>query len=150
MRRDRYPDALGLLLELVVLLNEDMTRSLARDGLTVSRAGLLWRLRESGPSSQQALANTLGVSARTVTGLVDSLVATGFVTREPHPGDRRATLVTFTPHGTEVMESMRSQQVEFTELLFGDMSDARFDGLVDGLADVLGRIRAHLPPPSPA
>jgi DNA-binding MarR family transcriptional regulator len=150
MRQDRYPTALGLLLELVVLLNEDMTRSLARDGLTVSRAGLLWRLLESGPSPQQALANTLGVSPRTVTGLIDALVATGFVTREPHPGDRRATLVTFTPHGLEVMESMRDQQVEFTELLFGDMSDARFDGLVDGLADVLGRIRAHLPPVSPA
>ena len=33
---------------------------------------------------------------------MDALVATGFVTREPHPTDRRATLVRFTDRGTEV------------------------------------------------
>jgi hypothetical protein len=36
------------------------------------------------------------VSPRNVTGLVDGLAESGFVTREPHPTDRRATLVALT------------------------------------------------------
>jgi hypothetical protein len=71
-------------LDLVVLLNDDMTRSLARDGLTVSRTHLLWELEQRGPSTQRVLADAMKVSARTVTSLVDALSATGFVTREAH------------------------------------------------------------------
>src|SRR5687768_4436493 len=94
--------ALDSLLELVLLLSEDMTRSLARDGLTTSRAQHPWELLQRGPTKQQVLAEALGVSARNVTGLVDALVASGFVTREPHPGDRRATLLSFTEHGSGI------------------------------------------------
>ncbi|MFC7479231.1 MarR family winged helix-turn-helix transcriptional regulator [Luedemannella flava] len=95
----RRAGALDRILELSVLVNADMTQSLARDQLTVSRAHVLWELRHRGPSTQRVLADAMGVSARTITGLVDGLVATGFVTREPHPTDRRATLVTVTEHG---------------------------------------------------
>lgn len=87
---------LDRVLELAVLLNDDMERDLARRGLTGSRAHLVWELNRHGPSTQQALAEALGVTPRAVTGLVDALADAGFVTREPHPGDRRATLVTFT------------------------------------------------------
>src|SRR5918993_821261 len=95
----RWAAALDQVLELVVLLNEDMTRSLARIGLTSARAHVLWELHHRGPTTQRVLADALQVSPRNVTGLVDGLVETGFVTREPHPGDRRATLVSFTEHG---------------------------------------------------
>jgi DNA-binding MarR family transcriptional regulator len=138
---ERHTAALDRVLELVVLLNEDMTQSLARDGLTVSRAHVLWELGHRGPCTQRMLADALHVSARTVTGLVDGLVATGFVTREPHPGDRRATLVTVTAHGQRVTESMRAGQVEFATALFGDMSESRLAGFTAGLDHVLDRIR---------
>jgi DNA-binding MarR family transcriptional regulator len=86
------------------------------------------------------LAEALKVSARTVTGLVDGLVATGFVTREPHPADRRATLVTFTAHGEQWLRRQRRDQAEFCERLFGEMPAARFDAFVAGLDDVLGTL----------
>ncbi|MGH9251686.1 MAG: MarR family winged helix-turn-helix transcriptional regulator, partial [Acidimicrobiales bacterium] len=79
---DRHIAALDQVFELTVLLHDDMTASLARDGLTTSRAHLLWELRQLGPTTQTTLADALGVSARNVTGLVDGLVAGGFVTRE--------------------------------------------------------------------
>jgi DNA-binding MarR family transcriptional regulator len=142
-RADRLADALDQVLQLVVLLNDDMTRSLARDGLTVSRAHVLWHLSHHGPSTQRALADALGVSARTVTGLIDGLVATGFVTRQAHPTDRRATLVTFTGHGERVADSMREGQRELSDLLFSGMSAARFDCFVAGLDHVLARLREH-------
>lgn len=136
--------ALGQLLELSVLLNDDMTQRLGRDGLTVSRVALLWQLRARGATTQRSLADALGVSARTVTGLVDGLAGSGFVTREAHPSDRRATLVTFTERGQNIVETLEKEQEEFTEQLFGGMSQVRFDGLVAGLDDVLGTIRALL------
>jgi DNA-binding MarR family transcriptional regulator len=136
----RFRAALDRVLELVVLLTEDMTQSLAREGLTVSRATLLWSLLHRGACTQRALADDLGVSARTVTGLVDGLVATGFVTREPHPTDRRATLVTLTERGAATMRAQREAQGEFGRLLFADMPRERFDAFVAGLSDVLGTL----------
>ena len=144
----RHAAALGRLLELTVLLNEDLTSSLVADGVTTSRAPLLWHLGQHGPSPQRALADALGVAPRTVTGLVDALEETGFVTREPHPTDRRATLVTFTARGRRLMAKWQRGQGEFADLLFGRMPPRRFAGLVAGLDDVLATLRAHLPPPA--
>jgi DNA-binding MarR family transcriptional regulator len=144
----RHAAALGQLLELTVLLNEDLTTSLVADGVTASRAPLLWHVGQHGPSTQRALADALGVAPRTVTGLVDALEETGFVTREPHPTDRRATLVTFTPRGRRLVAKWQRGQGEFAELLFGRMPPRRFAGLVAGLDDVLATLRAHLPPPA--
>jgi DNA-binding MarR family transcriptional regulator len=140
--RARFSGALDRILELVVLLNDDMTRSLARQGLTLSRATLLWTLRQTGPSPQRALADALGVTARTITGLVDGLQAAGLVTREPHPGDRRATLVTLTAAGSAIVETQAREQEELGRHLFGSMPAERFDGFVAGLGDVLHTLRS--------
>ena len=137
---ERFSGALDRILELVVLLNQDMTQSLAERGLTVSRTTLLWVLRRTGPSPQRDLAAALGVTARTVTGLVDGLAAAGLVTREPHPSDRRATLVTLTAAGTDLVTTLEREQQELGQQLFGPMPRARFDGLVAGLDDVLARL----------
>lgn len=142
----QYPrlTALDQVLELTVLLNADMTTSLARDGLTTSRAHLLWVLRETGPTTQRALAEALGVSARNVTGLVDALEETGFVTREAHPTDRRAALVTFTEHGAAVTAEMAAGQQALADLLFGGLKAPDLTGLNRSLAHVLDRLKDRL------
>lgn len=138
---DRHYAGLDKIIELVVLFNDDMTQSLARDGLTVSRAHILWELRERGPVPQRELAEALEVSARTITGLVDGLVSTGFVTREPHPTDRRAALITFTARGEATVKEMTRGHQQLAELLFGDMPADRFDCFVDGLDGILVKLR---------
>lgn len=142
--QERFGAALDQVIMLVVLFNEDMTRSLARDGLTVSRAHLLWELRKRGPSTQRELADALGVSARNITGLVDGLVGTGFVTRQPHPTDRRATLVSFTEHGEATTAELERGQHELGRLLFGKMPPQQFDQFVEGLGEVLTRLHEGL------
>jgi DNA-binding MarR family transcriptional regulator len=136
--------ALDQLLELVVLLGEDMTQSLARDGLTVPRAHLVWVLHHRGPTTQRALADALKVTPRNVTGLVDGLVATGYVTREPHPTDRRATLVSLTEQGAAALAAMDRGHRALAERLFGDMPDGQLGAFVAGLGHVLGRLRDEL------
>lgn len=137
--------ALDRVLELAVLVNADMSRGLAERGLTESRTHLLWELLQRGPSTQRALADALRVSPRNITGLVDALVATGFVSREPHPTDRRATLVQFTEQGAEVARKLESEQQEFARMLFDGMPKAKFTGFVQGLDAVLDRLRELVP-----
>lgn len=144
MERNRHGAALDRVLELVVLLSDDMTRSLASDGLTSARAHLLWVLQQDGPSTQRVLADALNVSARNITGLVDALASTGFVTREPHPTDRRATLVSFTPHGKTITVGMDEGHRELADILFGTMPATRFDCFESGLDEILDRLRERL------
>lgn len=135
--------ALDKLLEVVVLLNDDMTRTLAEDGLTQPRAQLLWRLA-AGPLTSAALASAMEVTPRNITALVDGLVETGFVTREPHPTDRRATLVALTTKGDHVVKGMQLGQVELAQLLFGDLTDRQTGSLRAGLEHVAAVLRREL------
>src|SRR5918994_1184517 len=94
------------LLEVALLIEQDLTDSFAGTGLTTARTHLLWVLHHAGPSNQQTLAAALSVSPRNVTGLVDALEAGGYVARQPHPTDRRGTLVTLTRRGRPTMAGL--------------------------------------------
>ncbi len=135
---------LDALLEVVVLLDADMTASLARDGLTVARTRVLWLVRAQGPVTQRALADLLEVTPRNVTGLVDGLVAGGFVERSPHPDDRRATLVSLTPHAEQVVDRLAEGHGELGEQLFGSMTPEHRRAFADGLAHTLRRLHTLL------
>jgi DNA-binding MarR family transcriptional regulator len=133
--------ALDRTLELAVLVNEDMDRALAADGLTRSRAHVLWELHHRGPVPQRTLATALQVSARNITGMVDALVATGFVTRQPHPTDRRATLVTPTEHGRRTAAALARDRHELAVALFSDLPPDRLATFAEVLDLVLVRFR---------
>ena len=135
---------LDRVLELVVLLNDDMTQAIAALDLTPARTHLLWELGQRGPVTQRVLAEALKVTPRAVTGLVDALVETGLVTREPHPADRRATLVTFTPEGKRLIDQLRRDHRVLARALFRSMPRREFDRFGRGLADVITSLRAHL------
>ena len=137
--------ALDQVLEVALLVNQDMRGSLVTYGLTPARTHLLWEVFHRGPSTQRVLADALGVTARNVTGLVDALAEAGYVTREPHPRDRRATLVTLTDHGVEVMTQMQKAHEEFARVLFADLSDRQLKALSQGLAHMLDRLRELVP-----
>ncbi len=141
MRSERWEAALDRVLELTVLLGRDMTDSLAREGLTESRAHLLWQLQQRGPCTQASLAADLHVTPRAITALVDGLAATGFVTREPHPSDRRATLVTFTERGRATAQALLDGHVRLARQLFAGLPDDAFDRFDAGLLHVLTQLR---------
>src|SRR6476619_439305 len=114
MRAERWEAALDRVLELTVLLGRDMTDSLAREGLTDSRAHLLRQLQQRGPCTQRTL-------------------AAGFVTREPHPSDRRAALVTFTERGRATAQALLDGHRRLARQLFADLPPNVFDGFDAGL-----------------
>lgn len=116
---------LDQVLALVTLFGSDMERSDRELGLTPSRTHLLWILQLGGPQTQRQLAEALAVTPRNVTGLVDALVETGFVTREPHPDDRRAVHVTLTGLGTETMARMHADHERLSDDLLRGLSPER-------------------------
>lgn len=144
MSLEEWEATLDRVLELTVLLSRDATDSLAVMGLTESRAHLVWQLQQRGPCTQATLAGDLHVTPRTITALVDGLVDTGFVTREPHPSDRRATLVTFTDRGRATAQELVDGHRRLARQLFADLPEEVFDGFDTGLRHVITQFRAVL------
>ena len=150
MKYLHYMPATASVLDRVLLLHHlvqaDLTRFEREEGLTTPRVHLLWALGATGPSTQQALARALEVTPRNVTGLVDGLVASGHVTREPHPGDRRATLVTLTEIGTRTVDGLVSSHADLAQRLFGDVPADRlavFSEVLDETTQRFARLMAE-------
>jgi DNA-binding MarR family transcriptional regulator len=85
---------------------------------TLPRLGLLRVLATDGPQIMSALSDTLGVTPRNITVLVDGLESEGLAQRTPHPNDRRATLVELTPQGRTTIAGAFEAHVKRVAELF--------------------------------
>ena len=109
--------------------------------LTPARAAVLVTLHREGSLTGVDLAKRLDVTPRNVTALVDALEARGLVTRQPHPGDRRALLVALTRTGRTMAAGMERGYERMTETLLAgfsgrDLADLeRVAGLLAGALD---------------
>jgi DNA-binding MarR family transcriptional regulator len=135
----RSTDALDKVRALSTRVAQDLERCQTAERMTTPRVHLLWQLGAAGPSTQRDLADALDVSPRNITGLVDGLVASGHVTREPHPTDRRATLVTPTEAGTAFVAELRRSRDQLAHELFGDLGAEQLSSFVDTLDETLTR-----------
>lgn len=131
---------LDQLVEVSVLLERDMARAFAGTPLTPTRAGVLWTIDQAGPSTQQALAGALQVSARNVTGLIDALEVGGYVIRTPHPTDRRAVLIELTPLAEALVAQMRRDHDELTASLLNAVAPADRAAATRALTAIAARL----------
>ncbi len=98
------PDRSGFLVSRAHFVAREQGNEILRPyGITVRHFGLLTLLGARGPSSQQAIAGALMVSATMVTQLVDHVEALGLAERRRNPADRRSYLVTLTPAGRRTL-----------------------------------------------
>ena len=132
---------LDRLLEIGELFQKDMARAFEGTPLTPARTRLLWELQHGGPTTQHALAERLEVSPRNVTGLVDALEAGGYVTRSPHPSDRRATIVSLVASARDFMREMQRDHAELTAELLGAVEPADRAALERGIDAIAARLR---------
>lgn len=133
-------DLLNRLLSLTMMLTKDMAVQLGREGLTPARTHLLLELHRRGPVTQQTLAVALQVSPRNVTSLVDGLVESGHASRDRHPDDRRAFLITLTVRGQEAAEAMDRDHAQLADDLFGALPTADRDAAARTLAHAEDRL----------
>ena len=93
----------------LVVLSARLVREVRRhnDSLPAASTRLMSLLDELGPSTVGALASTDRCSQPTMSGLVNGLVEKGWLRRDPHPDDARASLVSMTSQGREVLTDVR-------------------------------------------
>ena len=115
---------------------------LQEGGISYARMRLLSALHCKGPQIMSSLSEGLGVTPRNVTALVDALEQEGLVERQPHPTDRRATVIELTPRGAETCGSMYDEhRVAVSELFVGlsDNDQGELIRLLGSLRDLLRR-----------
>jgi DNA-binding MarR family transcriptional regulator len=107
------------------------------DGLRYPSLRVLESLHCDGPSKMKALADGLGLSARNLTTVADSLENDGLVRRVAHPTDRRATLLELTPAGQAAAdESLAPRLVEIGRL-FDELTPEGRRHLLDALTTLV-------------
>lgn len=107
---------------------------------------LLQAQRRGDPMRQRDLAAALNLASPSVTALVDRLVKSGHVRREPHPEDRRATIVvptTETDH--EVRATLGPMHRRMIDVI-DSMNDAERRAVarfLDEMSQAVERVDAH-------
>jgi len=117
------------------VFNARLSRQKGAVKLSGPRLRLLMAVEEVGRLRMGDLAEDLGITARTVTTLVDALEREGLLARLPDPIDRRATLA------RTQFEQVRSLQMELGEELIAPL-DTQQRRL---LLDLLSRLNQEVP-----
>jgi DNA-binding MarR family transcriptional regulator len=130
----------GLLFRLAPQLTDLLDLGAREYGMGFARGRVLWALQESGPVVMRALSERLAISPRTVTGLVDALEADGWVTRSPHPQDRRATIIAITPTAEAALAALRAGYEGLAHDLLGDVRPADLAVCRSVLTTIQGRL----------
>jgi DNA-binding MarR family transcriptional regulator len=138
---DLAVSVLGRLFRLAPQFTELLDLGAREYGMGFARGRVLWALQESGPVVMRALSQRLGISPRTVTGLIDALEADGWVTRTPHPDDRRATIITLTPAAQTAISTLRDGYEALAHDLLADIDPAD----LAACQSVLGTVQQRLP-----
>lgn len=134
------PTILDHLLHVSELFRRDMSRAFEGTRLTPTRVQALWLLQHGGPATQRELATAMEISARHISGIIDVLEADGYVTRAPHPTDRRATLVELTPSATAQMATMQREHAELSAALLDAVEPEDRASLERGVAAIAARL----------
>jgi DNA-binding MarR family transcriptional regulator len=121
------------------LMTETVENELKKHQLNLTDYMLLMTLQlsKSGTRLISRLARNLLVHATTATLATDRLEARGLLERSPHPTDRRATLVSITAAGRDLVQRASHALEQFDYGLAGTSKEDRAE-----LVEVLARLRA--------
>jgi DNA-binding MarR family transcriptional regulator len=113
-------------------------------GLEPGWHDVLATLRRNGPPYQLRPTEFTGALMLTSSGTtkrLDRLEQAGLITRTPDPADRRATIITLTPKGLELIDNVTAAHLENERRLLAALSEAE----QHRLADLLRKLRLGLP-----
>ena len=106
------PTSPGALAESFIQVNKQIRRDSSRGGeLSTPRFEMLHAVFHGGAKPMKAIAEVLGVTARSVTDMADALVADGYLARTPDPADRRVVLLELTDTGMAALAGERRKRV---------------------------------------
>lgn len=108
-------------------------RSLADcdEDVTLPQYRMLVVLHTRGPRSTSSLAGTLGVAPPTATRMSDRLVRKGLISRRTNARDRRQVLLSLTPAGHKLVETVAAHRREEIVALLQRVPTDRHPGLIE-------------------
>ena len=131
---------MGKLFALAPRLVELLDYGAREFGMSYSRGRVVAALSASGPVLMRALSEAVGVTPRTITGLVDALEADGWVQRRPHPSDRRATLVALTPAAEAAFARLNRGYRSLARDLVSGIPEADQQATLDAIIHISARL----------
>lgn len=97
-------------------------------GMSYARANLLLAVHAAHVEENSArmvdIALDLGVTARTLTTMVDSLTKQGLIERVVDPSDRRAFQLVLTDAGNDLVPQLQTELTQAAELVTAPLSEA--------------------------
>ena len=98
--------------------------------------------QDGAPLTPSQLGQRIGVSGAAITYLVDRMVQSGHLSREPHPADRRKVLLGYAEHGSAVARSFFTPLGEHTGTALDAFSAAELTTAHRVLTALVGSMRA--------
>lgn len=105
---------IGRLMRFSAVLNEEMSKTFSKHGLTSASFDVLATLLRTGPPfalSPNQLLDTMMVTSGTMTNRIDQLVKEGLVVRVPNPDDKRSVRVQLTENGRQKVDAAVTDHV---------------------------------------
>jgi DNA-binding MarR family transcriptional regulator len=131
---------MGRLLGLAPRLVEIQDLGAREYGMSYARGRVVAALHALGPVKMRELSQAVGVTPRTITGLVDALEADGWVARQSDPADRRVTIVALTPAAASAFARLLQAYRGLAQDLVGEIPEADLEralGVIELIADRL-------------
>lgn len=145
------PTVLALTLTLfrsTTVLDRCNAAELAPHGLTLSQFNVLTVLhRADQPLTMTTIGDAVAVRLGNLTGVVDTLVKRGLVSRRRNPQDRRSLLVTLSPEGARFLADFLPDHWSYLQTLFSELTTAERRDLLQLLDKLASSIVAAGPPP---
>jgi DNA-binding MarR family transcriptional regulator len=116
-----------------------------KSGFTYPRLRVLEALHCDGPVTMRPLADSLGLSARNLTALADSLESDGLVRRVAHPTDRRATILEITDTGMVAAEESLAPRLAEISRLFDQLTPTARQRFRQALATLVEAMESGCP-----
>lgn len=137
-------DVYSMLTKTFILLDDCDRRFFAEYGLSTRQFWALQHLEEQQGCSMVDLSRVLFTDKSNVTGIVDRLERLNLVSRTPDPHDRRVMLITLTPEGRRLRDTVREQHYARINELMSSLEAADLHCLLGHLQSISRNIEAYL------
>lgn len=131
----------GLVGAVETLFMEVRVEAVVATELSIQQLKVLMLAEHRGPVTAHEIAEELGVSAASVSGLVSRLVERGLITQEQAPGDRRARILLPTDTGRVALEEVASVQLRQRRELLRRLTDVELEALATAMVGVERAVR---------
>ena len=99
--------------------------------LTRPQMHILYVLAQDGELTVKEVAARMGITSSAATQIIQGLVNSSYVERQPDTRDRRIVHIVFSLEGKKKFEKFRKAHIERLGLIFDILSDEELDLLID-------------------